>query len=141
MQVSPILIFGLILAYAFIQTSDKSKQMAPAEPLRLWQSLAGAIAIVMALLIIMNPEFLALGLLGDTAFFDLLVLALSLQLQDLAAQAWHRASTTVSGFVRWFFFPRPSCQAFLLIFAPIGTMISSARKLLSRLFPNSNCLA
>jgi hypothetical protein len=32
--------------------------------------------------IVMNLEFLALGLLGDTAFFDLLVLALSLQLQE-----------------------------------------------------------
>src|SRR2546429_1587277 len=91
MQVSPIMIFGLaILAYAFIQISGRSGRTTPAQPLRLWQKLAGAIAILMALLIIMNPEFLALGLLGDTAFFDLLVLALSLQLQDLAAQAWHR---------------------------------------------------
>ena len=142
MQVSPIIIFGLaLLAYAFIQSSDRSRPTAPAQPLRLWQKLAGAIAILMALLIIINPEFLALGLLGDTAFFDLLVLALSLQLQDLAAQAWHRASTTVCGLVRWLLFPRPTGQALLLIFAPIGTMISSARKLLYRLFPKSNCPA
>ena len=91
------MIFGLaILAYAFIETSGSSRRTASAQPLRLWQKLAGAIAILMALLIVMNPEFLALGLLGDTAFFDLLVLALSLQLQDLAAQAWHRSLAFVS---------------------------------------------
>src|SRR5256885_5224058 len=119
MQGSPIIIFGLaMLAYALIQTSDRSRPTAPAQPLRLWQKFAGAIAILMALLIVINPEFLALGLLGDTAFFDLLVLALSLQLQDLAAQAWHSASATVSGFVRWLLFPRPTGQAILLIFAP-----------------------
>src|SRR5579863_8799077 len=49
--------------------------------LRWWQILIGAIATIAALLIIMSPEFYALGLLGDSAFFDLLAVAIGVQLQ------------------------------------------------------------
>ena len=38
-------------------------------------------ATVAALLVVINPEFLALGILGDSTFFDLLALAIGLQLQ------------------------------------------------------------
>ena len=53
--------------------------------------LIGLIAFIAATLIVMSPEFYALGLLGDSTFFDLLVLAISLQLQTVLARLWSRA--------------------------------------------------
>src|SRR5580765_562841 len=52
------------------------------------QKLFAAIAVLAAIVILLNPEFLALGLLGDTAFYDVLVLLLGLQLRTVGAQAW-----------------------------------------------------
>jgi hypothetical protein len=48
------------------------------------------VALGLALVIMLNPEFLALGLVGDAAFFDVLVLLLSLQLKDFVLQARSR---------------------------------------------------
>lgn len=53
---------------------------ARSQPLLGWQKLFGAIAVVSVILILLQPEFLALGLFSDTAFFDMLVLAMSLQM-------------------------------------------------------------
>ena len=66
-----------------------------------WQRIIGVLAVVAALLILLNPEFLALGLLGDTAFFDLLVLALSLQMHGFVRRVWHESVTFVLGVARW----------------------------------------
>jgi hypothetical protein len=46
------------------------------------------IAVFLVLLMAMNPEFLALGFLGDAAFFDIMVLALSLQMNMIASRVW-----------------------------------------------------
>ena len=43
----------------------------------------------------MNPEFYALGILGDSAFFDLLVLAITCQLHTLSSRI---CSHVVAGF-------------------------------------------
>jgi hypothetical protein len=53
-----------------------------------WQKLFYVAGFVGAVLIVLNPEFLALGFLGDAAFFDLLVFALSLQFQAAVLGAW-----------------------------------------------------
>ncbi len=75
MQTTRLILFGLALL-AFGLTRTRS------QPLRGWQKLFGVIAVVFATLMLLQPEFLALGLLGDTAFFDLLVLALGLQMHS-----------------------------------------------------------
>ena len=38
------------------------------------------IAVIGAIFIVLNPEFLAFGIIADAAFFDMLVLLLGLQL-------------------------------------------------------------
>jgi hypothetical protein len=63
-------------------------QPAWAVQLRGWHKIFGLVALALALVIMLNPEFLALGLVGDAAFFDVLVLLLSLQLKGLLLQAW-----------------------------------------------------
>jgi hypothetical protein len=60
------------------------------------QKLLGLVAFVGALLIMMNPELVALGLLGDAAFFDMLVLVLTLQMHQLVVRVWQRWVALVS---------------------------------------------
>jgi hypothetical protein len=95
MQTTPSIIFGLALfAYASIWVPDKYK---PTWTHRLgsWQTLIGLVAVIAAILIMMNPEFYALGILGDSAFFDLLVLAITCQLHMFSSRIW---SHIVAGF-------------------------------------------
>ena len=61
------------------------------------QVVIGLLAVMIATVIVMTPEFYALGLLGDSTFFDFLVLAISFQLRGLAAGVWRHA---LSGFAR-----------------------------------------
>jgi uncharacterized membrane protein YkgB len=87
MQVTPIILLGLaIVAYSFTRAPDRIK---PEWSRRFqgWHKLFSVVAVILAVLIIINPEFLALGLLGDAAFFDILVLLLSLQLQMVGTRA------------------------------------------------------
>ena len=92
-----IFFYGLCLfvfALAFLPD-----QYRPAWIHRLdsWQVVIGLLAVMIATLIVMTPEFYALGLLGDSTFFDFLVLAISFQLRGLAAGVWRHA---LSGFAR-----------------------------------------
>jgi hypothetical protein len=135
MQMKPITLLGLvILVCAFFRAPDRIK---PAWLRRLsgWQKLLGVAAFIMALLIVLNPEFLALGMLGDAAFFDVLVLLLSLQLQTFAGRAWYCVRTAFSRMMR-IMVPRMS-MSFLLatfIFASIGTAVSAIQKAVHRIF-------
>ena len=86
MHLTPATIIGFALfVFALAFVPDKYK---PAWIYRLswWQVLIGLVATVAAFLIIMNPEFLAWGILGDSAFFDLLVLAIGIQLQMILSR-------------------------------------------------------
>jgi hypothetical protein len=130
-----IILLGLaILAGAFFRTPEG---IGPAGSGRLsgWQKLLGVVAFVLALLIVLNPEFLALGLVGDAAFFDALVLLLSLQLQIYLARAWHRVRPVCSKMM-WLPIARLSWNfsAIVLIFAPIGDVVSSIQKAVHRIF-------
>jgi hypothetical protein len=51
--------------------SARPNRIKPAwsQQLKGWQKLFGLVGVILAVLIIINPELLALGLLGDTAFF------------------------------------------------------------------------
>lgn len=45
------------------------------------------IAVIAAIFIVLNPEFLAFGIIADAAFFDMLVLLLGLQLHGFLGSA------------------------------------------------------
>jgi len=62
-----------------------------------WQVVIGLLAVLIATAIVMTPEFYALGLLGDSTFFDFLVLAISFQLRGLGERVGRHA---LSGFAR-----------------------------------------
>jgi len=70
-------------------------------------------------LILINPEFLALGLLGDTAFFEMLVLALSLQMHLFVTRAFYRCVDVLSGVVRWVGIPSPGLLYCVAVVTPI----------------------
>lgn len=101
MQTTLIMVVGFaILAHAL---SRAPKQRAPtwSQHLKGSQKLFGVIALFLMLLMALNPEFLALGLLGDAAFFDLMVLALSLQMHMFASRIWRGCVTTLANGMRW----------------------------------------
>ena len=85
--------------------------------LRWWQKLAGVVSLLCVVLIALNPEFWALGLLGDTAFFDLFVLVLSIQLQMTLAWAWGWFGASLSRGLRWIITPRPLRSCLLAAWA------------------------
>jgi uncharacterized membrane protein YkgB len=134
MQTTTILVLGLaIFAYAYTQSPDRFTP-SWARQLKGWQKVFGLVAVVLALLVILNPEFLALGLLGDTAFFDFLVLALSLQFQATLARAWRWVQSAFSTTMR-ILFPRPRLgwALILLFFAPVGDCFSAIQKAVHRI--------
>jgi hypothetical protein len=129
MQAATIILFGLaILAFVFFRTPEKCKSA--------WQNLLGVVAFILALLIIMNPEFLALGLLGDAAFFDVLVLLLSLQLQTFAVRASRCVRSVFSSTTGWLRIPSPR-MSYVLVISTIslyvGTVVSAIHKVVHRI--------
>jgi|SRR3954470_12334911 hypothetical protein len=103
------------------------------QQLKGWQKVLGLISFVAVLLIMINPEFLALGLLGDTAFFDLLVLALSLQMHTILTQAWRQGTTALASVSRSVGIPSPGLR-YVLAMAPllIAAIVSSVQKVVQR---------
>jgi hypothetical protein len=97
----------VILACVRNRSSDRTR-LGWLRDLSGWQKVFGAVAIVAALLIVLNPEFFALGLLGDTAFFDLLALALALQLHTIFVQALQMCAAGISRGARFLGIPSPS---------------------------------
>ena len=88
--------------------------------LNSWQALIGLVAVIAATLIVMTPEFYALGVLGDSTFFDLLVLAISLQLHMIGSRIWRyvvMGFTPIMRFMSWRLYA--TYAALLFIFADI----------------------
>lgn len=97
---TPTTLIGLaIFVFALSKVPGGFKSGGPSR-LKWWQALAGLLAVAAAILIVLNPEFLALGILGDSVFFDLLVLCLSLQIQSLGARVWSWVATGFSRIIR-----------------------------------------
>jgi hypothetical protein len=99
-----------------------------------WQKLIGVLAVVMALLIILNPEFLVLGLMSDTVFFEMLVFALSLHLRQLAVRGFHSCVGLLSRGMHWLIRPTPIMLYCLAIVTPV---LAGAVALLQRAFNSS----
>ena len=69
MQIPPTIIFGLALfVFALTFLPDKYRP-AWIHRLTSWQVVVGLAAFVVATVIVMTPEFYALGILGDSGFF------------------------------------------------------------------------
>ncbi|MGH7970821.1 MAG: hypothetical protein ACREIC_19040 [Limisphaerales bacterium] len=111
-----------IFAYVCIRRS-KGLEAVTSEQLSWWQKLAGIIALFCVVLIAANPEFWALGLLGDTTFFDLFVLLLSIQFQMTLLWALGFCGTIFSRLLRWIITPRPR-RSYLLTAWTIGVVVN-----------------
>ena len=129
-----IILLGLaILACAITRSAGKTR-LTWFRHLKGWQKIFGVAAVVLTLLMILNPEFIALGLFGDTAFFDLTVLVLSLRLHGLAAWALHRGVEGLSRGARWLGIPSPGLVYLLAVSTlAIGAVASALQKAVNRI--------
>src|SRR5438128_200179 len=119
-NLSIILLALTLLAYAATRSTEYTKP--PRFPhLKGWQKIFGLVAIIGAMLILMNPELLALGILGDTAFFDMLVLALSLQMHTFVRRAFHRCVDVLARCARSLGIPSPGLRYLLFVLTPFVT--------------------
>jgi hypothetical protein len=132
MRKTPAIIFGLALfAYALARVPDKFKPKW-SQRLKSWQMLIGLLAVIMAVLIVMNPELYALGILGDSAFFDLLVLAISLQLQTTVSRVWHLVTAWLSKATRRM--SMQICFELWCLVAFVSIFVSAVQKTVHRIF-------
>jgi energy-coupling factor transporter transmembrane protein EcfT len=131
MQISPTIIFGLALfVFALPFLPDKCRPTW-IHRLTSWQVLIGLVAVIVASVIVATPEFYALGILGDSAFFDLLVLAISFQLRGIGLWVWRYfvlGFIPIQRFVSWRIYA--TSAALLFIFAEI---VSTAQKVVHRI--------
>ena len=98
------------------------------------QKIFGVVAFVLVLLILLNPEFLALGFLGDTALFDMLVLAISLQLHTYVARVGRGFVTALTRGMRWAGIPSFGLRYEWAVWtALIGSTISLIQKAVHRI--------
>jgi hypothetical protein len=99
--------------------------------LKGWQKWLGLLAI----LVILNPEFLALGLLGDSAFFDMLALALSVQMLVSVRLVWHKLSIGFIRGLRWLGIPSPGFRFLMAVTTvALAAALSPLQKVTHRLF-------
>src|SRR5436190_4044037 len=134
MQKVTFILLGLaMLAYASTRSPAKIN-LSRFQHLKGWQKVFGVLALFLAVLIILNPEFLALGLMGDTAFFDMLVLALSLQLHVFVTRAYHRCVEVLSKGVRWLGFPSPGlCYVLAVLTLVMASAVTAFQKAVQRI--------
>jgi hypothetical protein len=131
-----IVLFGLalVLVCAMTRAQDRIKP-AWAQRLKGWHKLFGVIAFILTLLIVLTPEFFALGLLGDAAFFDMLVLALSLQLHTFAARAFRACVNVLARSFRWIVIPSPGLSYLWMVSTvAAGTIVATIQKAVHRIF-------
>jgi len=131
MQTSPDILFGLALfAFALSLLPDKHRP-AWIHRLTTWQLLIGLVALIVAALIVVTPEFYALGILGDSAFFDILVLAITFQLRGIGSLVWRHIVSglgPIKRFVRW----RMYATSTVLLFISVE-IVSIVQKIAQRL--------
>jgi hypothetical protein len=130
---TPIILIGLAILACALARAPKRIKPAWSQHLPGWQKIFGVVAFLLAVLMIINPELLALGLLGDTAFFDALVLLLSLQLHSVTVRAWCCVRAVFSKAMRFMLWRLSvSCSLLILAFAPVGEMVSAIQKAVHR---------
>lgn len=129
-----LLIAVALLAYASTRSPGKASPER-FQHLRGWHKVFGVLAIILAFLILLNPDFLALGLFGDTAFFDLLVFALSLQMSVLVAQAFQVSARVFSKAATFLGISRMSLRLLLAMLAlNLAAASTAIQKAVHRIF-------
>ncbi|HVV72498.1 MAG TPA: hypothetical protein VHI52_13540 [Verrucomicrobiae bacterium] len=108
MQIMPLIVMGFVLVALALRR-------ARSQPLRGWQKVLGVIAFVFAVVMLLQPEFLALGLFGDTAFLDLLVLAMSLQMHMFVSRTLRWCIRIFGGCVPRVWTPSPGLSYLLAV--------------------------
>ena len=99
------------------------------------QKIFGVVAFAMVLLIFLNPEFLALGFLGDTALFDMLVLAISLQLHTHVIRIGRGVIASLDRARRWAGIPSVGLRYEWAVWtALIASVVSVLQKAVHRIF-------
>ena len=133
MKRTAIILLGLAM---FVVASARSRGKATPtwfQHLRGWQKVLGVVAAILVLLMVLNPEFLALGILGDTAFFDMMVLVLSVQLHTFAVGSFRAGVQGLSKGVRWLGMPSPGLSYLLAVTTlAIGSAVSAIQKAVHR---------
>ena len=132
MYLPPTIFYGLALFVFVLALLPDKYRPAWIHRLTPWQALIGLVAVIIATAIVLTPEFLALGILGDSAFFDFLVLAISFQLRGMGSWVWRHA---ISGLARiWRFvnwrLAAPG-TAFLFIFADVAALVQKVVRRIS----------
>jgi hypothetical protein len=136
MQLTLLLALAMV-AYAFTRTGVPAKPIHPGH--RKWaQNLLAGLAVIAALLILLNPEFLALGLIGDAAFFDLLVLLITLQFQMIAARV---GGIVGGGFASVLLWLTTRSLGYFLILSAFLHLKTAIQKIAHRAFSDFNCAA
>ena len=102
------------IAYAIILRSGQRYERFTG-----WRKLFGFVAVVLAVLILLNPDLQALGLLGDTSVADVLAMALSLQMLVIGQWACRGVSTALVRGARWLGIPSPGLRL-LIAFAAVA---------------------
>ena len=127
-----------IVAYAFVRLASRLPSVK-SKQLKWWQKLAALVALLFVIMIAANPEFWALGLLSDTAFVDVFVLLMSIQLQMIVFWAWDRLGPFVFQGWRWLLTPSPRMSYLwaACIVAAILNLILAVCKSLRRAVPGS----
>ena len=94
--------------------------------------LTALVVIALSVLILLNPELVSLGFLGDAAFIDLLVVLIGVRFQALGAQVRSWLAAIFWPFVRWFKSPRTVYVGVLFCIA-FDNVISEIRDILHRI--------
>jgi hypothetical protein len=101
MHITPTTIIGLaLLGFVLALLPDRYKPKWICR-LNWWQMLIGLIAVVAAIVIVATPEFYALGILGDSTLFDILVLAIGIQLQVILSRIGVRVVSVIKWMIRF----------------------------------------
>src|SRR5262249_16382458 len=95
-----------VLAHVLMR-APKQRASAWSQHLQGAQKLFGVVALFLVFLMALNPEFSALGLFGDAAFFDMMALALSLQMHMMVSRVCRGFVTALASCLRWAFTPGP----------------------------------
>jgi hypothetical protein len=96
------------------------------------KAVAAVVLVVLSLLVLLNPELVTLGFLGDAAFVDLLVVLIGVRFQAVGAQARTWLVAISSPFVRWFKSPRMVYLGVLFCIA-FENVISEVRDIFQRI--------
>ena len=121
----------ILACLAFIAYAIARRSSRRFEHLNGWQKIFGLVAVFLVVLILINPECLALGLLGDTTFFDVFVMALSLQMLGFVQLAWRYVVlgfAPIQRFINW----RIYATSTMLLFI-VTDIVSTVQKVVHRI--------